>query len=274
MQPHEPVLPDCITGDRSHAVPGVGELDLFFTGTSCKDHSRLNASGKEHRGCLNRDTGGTSSYTYQHGWQGVLTHVQPPVAFFENVTTMIEHTSDSKGQKHPPAILDVEKHAKDMGYTFSYTSVNSAFYFVRQRRNRVWGCASMPVEKSSMASMASSEWKSSWVSSFREMGCNLNFSFWDVFEEGLPMEKVSNENQAKSVQRALHKAATEGKGQNLFVDVTTSSARSESNIAVQHCNAPMRQPKTPCVQHTAREICQTQGVPQLPSHLGQRFPCA
>lgn len=232
MQPHEPVLPDCITGKRSHSVPAVAELDVFFSGTSCKDHSRLNACGKEHRGCLDRDTGGSSSYTYQHGWKGVLTNVQPPVAFFENVNTMIEHTSDSSGKKYPPAILAVENHAKDMGYDFAYTSVNSAFYLVRQRRNRVWGCASMQQEKSD------TQWKTSWASTFVEMGSNLNFAFEDVFEEGLPLEKVFNPNQSEAVQRALQNAGVSGKGQNLFVDVTSSEKRCESNVAMLPCVNP------------------------------------
>lgn len=210
-------------------MPPAGGLDLFWSGTSCKDHSRLKTTKQMHVGCLRKDTGGCSSYTYKHGWQAVHKNVQPMFSFFENVTTLLEFSQDKAGKQQKPAIFDVKKHCKKLGYSFSYTQVDSQLYLVRQRRNRVWGHACRSSDTS---------WKEMWADTLLNFGSQLNFPFTEVFAQNLPIQKVENSGQSKAVMRAIQKASTEGKGQDLFIDVTTSESRNEFNISMLPCVNP------------------------------------
>ncbi|CAK9049402.1 Malate dehydrogenase 2 [Durusdinium trenchii] len=206
-----------VCGQIHEVSPRNLPIDVFICGPSCKDLSRLNTARRDKVGCyeeedMNDSTlsgiiESTSGSTYKLGFRKVLQDYCPSIAIYENVRAANERSKDKNGTIQPSPVE-------------AFTILDSQNFLVPQRRNRVYGIATLISGESKRE-----EIKTNFIDCVKSMQTNFHFPAQTIFA-ALPEEPPKRGRHAKLVEMAQEQLP--GK-KNIFVDCSASLTR------VTHC---------------------------------------
>eukprot|EP00438_Fugacium_kawagutii_P033902 Skav220991 [mRNA] locus=scaffold1541:250564:259672:- [translate_table: standard] len=84
-----------------------------------------------------------SAATYKHGFRDARATLSAPIAIYENVRDVMASKRDANGILRPPQIQTVVEDFLDQGCHFTYRMCQTSRYLLPQRRQRVYGVASL-----------------------------------------------------------------------------------------------------------------------------------
>lgn len=88
-----------------------------------------------------------SATTYKQGFRDARVTLSAPIAIYENVRDVMASKRDSKGVQRPPQILTVVDDFSTQGCHFTYRMCQTSKYLLPQRRQRVYGVASLSEQR-------------------------------------------------------------------------------------------------------------------------------
>ena len=169
----------------------------------------------------------------------------------------------------------IKRDLKDRGYLFQWSKMDAQQYLLRQRRNRVYGCADLDEGQDAKLFCQNMQ------STIENMASDVSFPFDDIFDRTLPKCALHG-NALDQVNAALEASISKCESQNLFVDTSTSSQRNpEAAEGVTTCIRPSHPIYSTELQRfvTAREMFLCQGLfpqdfenPAAVQHLWETDP--
>jgi hypothetical protein len=175
-----------------------------------------------------------SEVTYKLGFRQVIRKHGVKVALFENVLE-VAHSIKKDGVAHPPAVDIIQADMSKLGGTFGFCKVSSEFYFVRQRRNRVYGVVDL-VERDH------EEFSKQIGQTMQDLQSFVQFPFEDCFDTHFDTEAETERIGQRCLAQAeivLEKASTKNKSSNWFLDANCSLTRTpEAAEGMMTCVRP------------------------------------
>ena len=110
----------------------------------------------------------------------------------------------------------IQEDLAKMGYTFEHQKLDSRYYLLRQRRNRVWGSAARNVDET---------YKENLQATVHAMSSTWQFKYNDVFDSSLEQSNELHERVRTHLETAHLKATLSGESDDVFLDCSTSAGR-------------------------------------------------
>ena len=136
----------------------------------------------------------------------------------------------------------IREDMKALGYIFSWTKLDAQFYLLRQRRERIWGCADL------MSEVPEADFCNNMKATLQSRSSTDMFEYEKVFDMQQPKGSLSNKIQQGKLTEAIRRsrmAEADEEDPDVFIDGSTSRSRH-----AEFCSAyvHMRQTYAQCVQ--------------------------
>ena len=130
----------------------------------------------------------------------------------------------------------IREDMKALGYIFHWMKLDAQFYLLRQRRERIWGCADL------MSEVPEVDFCNNMKATLQSMSSTNMFEYEKVFDMQQPKGSLNNKNQQEKLKEAIRRsrmAEADEENPDVFIDCSTSKARNaEYAVHMSTCVRP------------------------------------